>query len=105
MSVGSLNSFESPGPDHQFSLMAITEIHQNINVTSRIRYVDDVERQGIPDYLTGDISIGWQVTPYLAVFASGQDLFEDSHVEFISEMSRISTGVERRFQFDLKFTF
>jgi len=102
VSFGSLNSFESPGPKNQFSLYATTEVRRNINVTTLIRYVDEVERQGISSYVTGDLRFGWQVLPQLELSVTGQDLLEKSHTEFISEMGRISTGVERRFHADLK---
>ncbi len=102
VSFGSLKSFESPGPSNQFSLYATTEVRRNINVTTQIRYVDEVERQGISSYVTGDLRLGWQVLPQLELSVTGQDLLEKSHTEFISEMGRISTGVERRFHADLK---
>jgi iron complex outermembrane recepter protein len=104
VSFGSLNSFESPGPSNQFSLYATTEVGSNINLTSQIRYVDEIERQGISSYVTGDLRFGWQVLPQLELSVTGQDLFEKSHLEFISEMGRISTGVERRFHADIKLS-
>ena len=77
-------------------------MRRNIDLTTQIRYVDEVERQGISSYVTGDLRFGWQVLPQLELSVTGQDLFEKSHTEFISEMGRISTGVERRFHADLK---
>lgn len=103
-SFGSLENFESPGPSNQFSLYATTELHRNINVTSQIRFVDEIKSQDISSYLTGDLRVGWQVLPQLELSVTGQDLFEKSHTEFISELGRVSTGVERRFNFDLKLS-
>lgn len=103
-SFGSLENFESPGPNNQFSLYATAEVRRNINVTSQIRYVDEIALQGISSYVTGDLRLGWQIFPQLELSVTGQDLLEKNHTEFISEMGRISTKVERRFHADLKFS-
>ena len=104
-SNGASDNFEVPGPKHQASLYSTFIPYDNLNVTNRVRYVDKMESQGISSYITGDMRIGWQVLPQVEFSLTGQDLFDKSHTEFVSELGRINTGVERRFHVDFKFTF
>ena len=76
-------------PNHQLSLRTGANVGRRIEVDSWLRYVDELESNGIQGYTTLDARVGWQMLPNLEVSLVGQNLFDARHSEFISELGDI----------------
>ncbi len=79
---------------HQASLRGEFKLTRDIGLNAWLRYVGKTRATcafysdtiyPIDDYLTLDLRLGWRVRPGLEVFLTGQNLLEDSHLEFVQE--------------------
>ncbi len=79
---------------HQASLRGEFKLTRDIGLNAWLRYVGKTRATcsfysdaiyPIDDYLTLDLRLGWKVKPGLEVFLAGQNLLEDSHLEFVQE--------------------
>ena len=101
----SLDNWEAAGPRHQFSLFTVAKLPAQMTLSSTVRYVDQIVRQGVDDYLTADVHWSWRMLPHLELGLSGRNLLEKNHEEYISELGRANTQVERRVFASLKWDF
>jgi iron complex outermembrane receptor protein len=61
-----------------------------------LRYVDELEIQQVPSYVTLDARLAWQLTNAIQIALIGRNLLESSHLEFREEFgSNTSVAVKR----------
>jgi iron complex outermembrane receptor protein len=53
----------------------------DLTVDGFLRYVDELERQRVPDYTELNFRIGWRARPDVELALVGADLLHDSHPE------------------------
>ena len=88
-SISLANLASGLSPTHQFSLRTGADIGRRLTVDGWLRYVDELEYSSIEAYATVDARVAWQVLPTLEVSVVGQNLLEESHAEFVSELGDI----------------
>ena len=60
----------------------------SITMDAFLRYVDEIERQQVPDYTELNLRLGWKPLPALELALVGTDLLDDSHAEAGTAPSR-----------------
>jgi len=78
-------SFGEDAPKNQLSLRSNMNITTAGNLDLWLRYVDELQIQHVPSYVTLDARLAWQVTNALEVALIGRNLLESSHLEFREE--------------------
>ena len=100
--TGLTPAFEGNGPEHQYAVSYFSALRPWLDVSAMLRYVDEVLSADIGAYTTADLRMAIKPCRNLEVALVGQDLFESSHPEFISELGRLNSYVQRRFQATVK---
>jgi iron complex outermembrane receptor protein len=59
----------------------------------------------IDDYATLDLRLGWRICPDLEFFLTGQNLLQDSHLEFVQEAFSYPVEVPRSAYAGLTYKF
>ncbi len=89
---------------HQASLRYRYDLLQNLTLDTWLRYVGKTKATyglnsdaiyDIDDYTTLDLRLGWKIRPDLEFFLVGQNLLEDSHLEFVQEAFSYPVEVSR----------
>ncbi len=71
-----------------------------------LRYVDELEIQQVPSYVTLDARFAWQVTKMFRIALIGRNLLESSHLEFREEFgSNLTVEVQREALAELVWQF
>ncbi|THB78292.1 MAG: TonB-dependent receptor [Desulfobacteraceae bacterium] len=90
--------------NHQVSLRNSLNLSQDVMLDVWLRYVDDIvvadllSSTGwsqVDDYLTMDIRLSWKMMKGLELSLVGQNLLQDSHLEFIPEGFNLPVEVPR----------
>ena len=89
-SIGEQLEFPEDSPEHQVSLRSSTDINENLELDVLLRWVDELEFQGIDAYSALAFRLAWAPAPELSVAAVGRNLFAGDHVEFISELADLA---------------
>jgi iron complex outermembrane receptor protein len=74
---------ESDDPMNQFMLRSMFDIFHQFEGGFVIRYVDSLLNKKVPNYVGLDIQLGWKITKKIEFSVIGQNLLDDSHLEFI----------------------
>jgi len=102
---------EGSSPKNQISLKASIALQENLHLNLWGRYVDELEKSSIvadfpvDDYTTLDANIRWQPVDDLELSLVGQNLFDNKHLEFISEQFTKPTEIGRSIYAKLTWTF
>ena len=80
-------------PEHQLSLRSAMDVTQTLSLDLWLRYVDELEAQGVDSYTTMDLRISYLPIPSLRVTLEGRNLLESGHAEFLEEFG-VNRGVE-----------
>ena len=80
-------------PEHQLSLRSAMDVTQTLSLDLWLRYVDELEAQGVDSYTTMDVRISYLPFPSLRLTLDGRNLLESGHTEFIEEFG-VNQGVE-----------
>ena len=78
-------SVGADSPEHQFSLRSSWNLTDSTEFDLWLRYVDDLEGQNIPSYVTMDARYMWSPIDALELGIVGRNLLEDEHAEFVEE--------------------
>ncbi|WP_245619887.1 TonB-dependent receptor plug domain-containing protein [Desulfobacter vibrioformis] len=101
---------------HQASLRGRFDLTENLTLDAWLRYVgktnatygisftDNVIYE-IGDYTTLDLRLGWKIRPDLEFFLIGQNLLQDSHLEFVQEAFSYPVEVPRSAYAGLTYKF
>ena len=105
---------EENSPQHQISLRSTINVNQDLQLNLWGRYVDSLSSSkdilslgntSVDDYLELDINVSWHPADNLELVLAGQNLFNSSHLEYVSEFSTPATEVERSFYGKLTYHF
>ena len=85
-------------PQHQLSLRSNYDISEKIQLNLWLRYTSKIEFYNIPDYVTMDAKLAFKPVKNIELFLVGQNLFSESHREFVSDIvpstaARIPRGI------------
>ncbi len=86
-------SIEGQSPRHQMMLSSSWTPVDDVHSDLRLRYVSSLAAQEIPDYVTADVRIGWDLNRNLQLSLVGQNLLQSRHAES-SEILRSMNQVE-----------
>lgn len=87
---------EDENPQHQVSLRSSTDLPKDLEFDLWARFVDSLPAQDIDGYITLDARLGWHPTESFEIAVVGQNLLDNHHPEFRSELiETASTEVER----------
>jgi len=92
------NSYTLAGasPRHQFSLRSLTDLGESLELDLWLRYVDELSRLDVDSYWNFDARLGWKLTPNWTLSLVGQNLLEESHLEYNPfTFPTVPTQVER----------
>ncbi len=73
---------EGSSPTHQIYLQSLMSLPLDIELDIGLRFVDDLNSQGISDYVGLDIHTSWRPTDNLELSIVGQSLLDSQHKEF-----------------------
>ena len=75
-------TYRGSSPRHQAVVQPILTLPHGWEITQTYRYVSALPARAVPAYATLDARVGWRATPSLEIAVTGQNLFQDAHVEF-----------------------
>ena len=91
---------EGQSPEHQFSLRSSMDFAHGFELDLWLRFVDDLpsDLQRLPEYWELDARLGWRATRHWSFDLVGQNLLDERHAEFSTELlgvprSEIERGV------------
>ena len=99
---------------HQVSLRGRFDLTKNLTLDAWFRYVGKTKANyvffesltyDIDDYATLDLRLGWRIRPDLEFFLTGQNLLQDSHLEFVQEAFSYPVEVPRSAYAGLTYKF
>ena len=100
------NDIADSSPRNQFSFRSSMDLPRNFELDFWVRYVDELPRLNVEDYLTYDIRLGWRPWKDLEISLVGQNLASDQQLEFIDEfLPARSTEVQRGVYTKVTWTF
>ena len=76
-------------PSHQLSVRSSLDLPRGVEFDLWLRYVDELEIQGVEDYTAVDLRLTWAPSDRLAFAAAGRNLLAGRHLEFVSELGDI----------------
>ena len=80
------NTYNGVYVKHQASLFSTMNLPFNCQLDSFLRYVDGDASGRVDDYVTLDLRLGWRPTEKVELSIVGQNLIEDHHLEFLSDL-------------------
>jgi iron complex outermembrane receptor protein len=86
-------------PQNQFSVRSGFDLGRQVTMDLWLRGVDQlkfIDRSTIPGYVTLDARLAWRPRPNLEIALAGQNLLQDQHQEFISELINTSSSQVQR---------
>ncbi|MCP5158663.1 MAG: TonB-dependent receptor [Gammaproteobacteria bacterium] len=94
-------------PIHQFSLLSSWTFHPAWRGDAWLRHVSEIEDPTIPAYTSLDIQLAWKIQRDLEISLVGQNLLEQTHLEYASEqfLRSIPTEIERGIYLKLNAQF
>ena len=93
-------------PEHQLSARSLWNVTASTKIDLWLRYVDELESQNIPSYVTLDAKLSWMPTDSLELSLVGRNLLEDEHAEFVEEYgATIATEIPREAYVQLDWHF
>jgi iron complex outermembrane receptor protein len=99
---------------HQVSLRGRFDLTENLTLDAWLRYVGKTDANyvfsdtliyEIDDYATLDLRLGWKIRADLEFFLTGQNLLQDSHLEFVQEAFSYPVEVPRSAYAGLTYKF
>ncbi len=73
-------------PQHQFSLRSNYDISEKLQLNLWLRYTSNISFYNIPSYVTMDAKVAYKPIKNVELFLVGQNLFSESHREFVSDI-------------------
>jgi len=96
-------ALELNAPTHQLTVRSSYDFNHYLSVDAQLRYVDNV--QSVPAYVTGDIRLSYRPKPNLELSVVGQNLFDNRHLEQVSELGARNIEVPRGFYGKITWRF
>jgi iron complex outermembrane receptor protein len=93
-------------PEHQFSLRSAMQVTDSLDFDLWLRYVDELEKQGVSSYTVLDSRLSYLATPSLRLSVVGRNLLESEHEEFREEFGlNERTQVPREAYVEIQWQF
>ena len=73
---------EGSSPQNQVFLMSSWDLSHDVEFDLMARYVDRLETQSVPSYLSLDLRLGWRPLRDLELSIVGQNLLDSQHLEY-----------------------
>lgn len=102
----SVRNAEGTSPQHRLTLRQTWDLPSNWEVTSTLRYVDDVDNQDIDEYTELDLHLSKQFGEQLTISLVGQNLLDSGHEEFVDRVvgtPRVEVSRSGYIKFKFKF--
>ncbi|WP_245738773.1 TonB-dependent receptor plug domain-containing protein [Nitrosomonas marina] len=80
-------------PQHQLSLRSNYDISEKLQLNLWLRYISKIAFYDIPDYVTMDAKLAFKPYKNIELFLVGQNLFAESHREFVADTIPSIPGV------------
>ena len=80
-------SYEGSSPNHIATVQALVTLPHGIEIDPDYRYMSALPAQKVPAYQTADAHLAWKFTRHLEISASGRNLLQPSHREFLGNNS------------------
>jgi len=101
-----VSSVGQDSPEHQVSARSLWNMTDDLQLDLWLRYVDELEAQEIPSYVTMDARFNWIVSTNLQVALVGRNLLEDGHTEFREEFgASVAVDIPREAYLELKWNY
>lgn len=99
-------SAEGESPEQQISLRSSFDISNNLTFDTWLRYIDELPTQNVNAYVTFDARLAWQIKNNVELSITGQNLLNDSQLQFKPEILDItSTQAERSVYLKMQWQF
>jgi iron complex outermembrane receptor protein len=93
-------------PRHQAHLRSYLDLPSGLAFDLAAWFVDDLEAQGVPDYVRLDVRLGWHRSGGFEVSVGGRNLLDERHPEFVlTEGFEAPAEVERTYYARLSWWF
>jgi iron complex outermembrane receptor protein len=110
------NFLQQLTPRHQVGLRSTIDITQHWQVNGWLRFIDAIEgrsslellsEEGIPidAYVLFDCNLMWKPSKNLEIMFAGQNLFQDSQLQYVAELHTPQTEISRGFYAKLTWRF
>ncbi len=86
---------EGGHPRHQVFFTTSLDVPKDIALDVNLRYVDELSALLVENYFTVDARLGWKPVPHLELAVVGQNLVDEHHKEFKSELNGLSSCINR----------
>lgn len=105
---------ENSSPRHQVALLANIDLGSGVHLNLQGRYVGELAtsspiafyaQQKVEQYYAVDANIAWQIRDNITLQLMGKNLFDDHHLEFISEFFVPATEIGRSFYAKLTWEY
>ena len=104
--LDAIASAGADNPENQFSARSLWNVTAAINIDLWLRYVSELESQGVPSYVTLDAKLSWMPMDSLELSLVGRNLLEEDHLEFIEEFGASTpTEIPREVYLQLNWHF
>lgn len=98
--------FQEDSPMHQMSVRSAMELPRDVTLNLWLRYVDELEEQGIEDYTALDVRLAWLPTESVQIAAVGRNLIAGTHLEFVSELGDlVPVQIEPQAYLEIRWSF
>jgi len=87
---------ESNDPNHQFLIQSSMNLPGNIEFGTVFRYVDNLPKPYVSDYMGLDLRLAWRMHKSLELNIVGQNLLQRNHTEFVPS-APAAKDIERSF--------
>jgi iron complex outermembrane receptor protein len=105
VAVDGQDVLERGSPRNQFQLRTYYNVTRNLQLNAALYYVDNASHHQIPAYIRTDASLSWTVHKSMDLTIGAQNLFDDRHPEFGSELFDVATEPDRAFYAQLSWRF
>ena len=85
--VSYVASYQGSSPSHIATVQALVTLPHGIEIDPDYRYMSALPAQKVPAYQTADAHLAWKFTRHLEISASGRNLLQPSHREFLGNNS------------------
>ena len=89
------NSSQSGSPEQQARLRSYLDLPWHLEFNGAVSYVDGIPNLHVPSYVRLDLGVVWRPSKTVELGLWGQNLIEDRHLEFPSDISSRHAEVPR----------
>jgi iron complex outermembrane receptor protein len=85
------DTLEGSSPRNQFQIRTYYNLSRNLQLNGALYYVDNISHYNVPSYIRVDASLTWMIDKNCELTIGGQNVFDDRHPEFGSELFDVPT--------------